>query len=280
MAHLTEPEERRVREYVQSQLRDDDDPVTLVQKVGSRRVAGRSHAMYDVRSRKNRWWVISDLMNFYSQDDFHSLEMAFTYHLGFCMVLAERARTETDDDKIVYAGGAWRRFRQAAESMDDADEAEQFQAIGVQCREALLALVRDQADKAEVNSETERPQIGNFKAWLEILVRELGGGRLRSYLTTVGEKTWDLAVALQHDANATPWDAEIVLDATANVISTFSQAMIKRDKGTPDRCPVCGSYRLVDDGEVMTVDGRMGYTEWKVCAGCDWESDRGFDAWD
>jgi hypothetical protein len=90
---LPEHEERRVREYMDSQLHDPDDPVTLVQRVGVRRVAGRMHELYDVRTAKGRWWVISDPMNLYSEDDFHSVDMAFTYHLGVSMILAERYRT-------------------------------------------------------------------------------------------------------------------------------------------------------------------------------------------
>lgn len=39
--------------------------------------------------------------------------------------------------------GSWRRFKQALAGMDDAGGAEDFQAIGIKCRDSLLAAVRD-----------------------------------------------------------------------------------------------------------------------------------------
>lgn len=44
---LSEPDERSIRNYVNSQGRGDD-PVTLVQQVGSRRIMGHGYELYDV----------------------------------------------------------------------------------------------------------------------------------------------------------------------------------------------------------------------------------------
>ena len=81
MPDLPEHEERHVREYVNTQS-DDDDRATFVQKVGSRRILGRVQGLYDVHSEKTRWWVISNPMNLYEQEDFPDLDMALTFHLG------------------------------------------------------------------------------------------------------------------------------------------------------------------------------------------------------
>lgn len=61
-------EERNVRQYVESQLHDGDDGVTLVQRVGQERVLGRTHLMYDVHTLKGRWWVITEPTNLYDQE--------------------------------------------------------------------------------------------------------------------------------------------------------------------------------------------------------------------
>jgi hypothetical protein len=65
---LSEPDERLIRQYVESQ--SADDPVTLVQSVGSQRILGRRHDLYDVYCEKTRWWVITDPTNLYQQSDF------------------------------------------------------------------------------------------------------------------------------------------------------------------------------------------------------------------
>ena len=84
---MTEQEEREIRQYVESQTHDEDDPVRLVQRVGRRRIAGHTHGLYDVWMEKgDRWWVITGFTNLYSQDDFNEVEMAFMYHLGICAV--------------------------------------------------------------------------------------------------------------------------------------------------------------------------------------------------
>jgi len=276
---LPEHEERRVREYAESQLRDPDDPVMLVQRVGVRRVAGRMHELYDVRTAKERWWVISDPMNLYSQDHFHSVDMAFTYHLGVTMILAERYRTKLADERREFIAGAWRRFERAVDAFNDADEAEAFQAVGVMCREALLALVREQAGEEWLPEGAETPQLANFKAWAGLIAEGVSEGRLRSYLKAISTKTWALVVWLQHHAEASPRDADLVLDATGHVLGAFSQAIIRSREGTPERCPSCGSYRIGGDGEPAVEGAVEGWRSWRICGGCGWQSAHSFEAW-
>jgi hypothetical protein len=107
----------------------------------------------------------------------------------------------------------------------------------------------------------------------------LADRRQRAYLKDVSDKTWDLAVGLQHNSNATPWDAELTLDAVKNVPGAFMLARLKHERGAPDRCPQCRSYRLADDGEVAEVEGQEGYRSWQVCGACGWTSEPKFSAW-
>jgi hypothetical protein len=53
---------------------------------------------------------------------------------------------------------ALRRWTQAAESLDSADEAEEFQAVGMRCRESLIAMVRAIAQPTMVPKGTEEPR--------------------------------------------------------------------------------------------------------------------------
>jgi hypothetical protein len=167
----TANEERHIREYVNSQSRDDE--VTLVQKIGTRKVLGRAHDLYDVRTKRGRWWVISDPTNLYSQDDFPQIEMALTFHLGVSTMLADKGRRERGEAMPKRLVGAFRRFESAVDAYNDADEAEAFQGVAIRCREALLALVRDEAKVVTLPTAEARPQVANFKAWARLLVREL-----------------------------------------------------------------------------------------------------------
>jgi hypothetical protein len=93
---LSEPDECFIRQYVESQS-PADDPVTLVQSVGSQRILGRRHDLYDVHCETTRWWVITDPTNLYQQSDFPEVDQALIFHLGLGMFIAERNRRTLDD---------------------------------------------------------------------------------------------------------------------------------------------------------------------------------------
>lgn len=277
MAQTAEHEDRAIRQYVESQLHDDDDEVMLVQRVEQRRVLGDTHDLYDVHTVKGRWWVITNPTNLYDESAFPELGMAFTFHLGLCVIFRDRSRVEVEDDHREQAEGAWRRYTQAVEAMNTANDAEDFQAVGVKCREALLALVRDNRNAPWVGEEAAPPNGDDLTGWMKVFAeRLLPNRRQRAYLKEITAKTWDLAVGLQHDSNATPWDAELALDAVQNVLGCFMLARIKHERGAPPRCPRCGSYRLHDGGEIDHVDDQDGYRSWTTCGACEWESESTF----
>jgi hypothetical protein len=71
LADLPELEQREISDYVLSQTRklDPDDDVSVVQKVGRRRLSGIIYDLYDVRmSSGKRSWVFMNHTNLYRQD--------------------------------------------------------------------------------------------------------------------------------------------------------------------------------------------------------------------
>src|SRR5680860_354531 len=272
MPELPEHEARYIRDYVNTQS-PGDDPAGLVQKVGSRRIMGRVHEMYDVHCEQSRWWVITDPTNLYSQDDFPEVEQALIFHLGLGILMAERSRAELREADEERVSGSWRRFKQALAGMDDAGEAEDFQAIGIKCRDSLLAAVRDHMSAEWVGDIEDPPKASDFKAWGGIFAERLAEGRVRAYLKGLVERTWDLSVWLQHNSNATPDDAELVLDATGHLLSALGRLIHRRDHGEPDRCPRCGSYRLDEDVEVVD-EPEPGLLDSTICGACGWQSEQ------
>jgi hypothetical protein len=125
---MSELEERGIRDYVMSQrcpARPEDDQVEVVQKVGRCRVGGTTYDLYDVRMSSGlRWWVITHHTNLYAQEDFKSIDQAFTYHLGLMRVINEQFKTESDELQAEYVSRPWRRFMRAVDAMGEAEEAE------------------------------------------------------------------------------------------------------------------------------------------------------------
>ena len=275
---MSEQEEREIRQYVESQTAEPANNVRLVQRVGRRRVGGHTHDLYDVWMEEgDRWWVITGFTNLYAQDAFNDIDQAFTYHLGVCALLREQSRVEADEESMERIGRPWRRFVKAVDAMSEAEEAEDFQAVGIRCREALLAVVREHSGASWLVEIVERPKAADFKGWVSLHAVALSTGRVRSYLRDLAERAWDLTVWLQHFSDATELDAEMVLEATAHFLRMFAMAVRRLESGSSTRCPKCDSYRLAQDGDVEERDGIPGYRSNDVCLACGWTSQETFE---
>jgi DNA-directed RNA polymerase specialized sigma24 family protein len=228
MPDLPEHRERYIRDYVDGQMRDDADKVKIVQQVGTRRILGWMYEMFDVHCEQSRWWVITEPTNYYAQSDFPEVEQAFIFHLGLGLFMAQRSRMDMEEEQEEHVAGSWRRYQQAIDAMDSASEAADYQAIGIRCREALLALVHEHADADWIGELPDLPQKSNFKAWGNIFAERLARDELRAYAKALVDKTWGLAIWLQHYDDATPWDAEIVVDATADLLGVFGMLLHRR----------------------------------------------------
>jgi hypothetical protein len=275
MPDLPEHRVRYIRDYVDGQVRDDEDKVELVQQVGTRRILGRMYEMFDVQCQQSRWWVITEPTNLYMQSDFPEVEQAFIFHLGLGLFMAQRSRMDMEEEREEHVAGSWRRYQQAIDAMDSATEAADYQAIGIRCREALLALVHEHADADWIGEVPDPPQRANFKAWGNIFAERLARDDLRAYAKALVDKTWGLAVWLQHYDDATPWDAEIVVDATADLLGVFGMLLHRQEKGPPARCPRCGSYGLDEDVQTghEPTEEMINAT---ACRACDWRSEETF----
>lgn len=284
---LPDHEEKSIRQYVEGQSIDHDDPdnpdskVTLVQKVASYRLLGTDYDVYDVHMPKERWWVITEMTNLYSQADFPNYDTAFSFHVGLMMRLWERDRVVViEEEKSEEIGAAWRRLEAAREAMDSAREAEDYQGIAIKCREALIAFGREHQSAYWLTLPATPPRAADFKGWATLYAQALATGRMRRYLSEVADKNWDVAVSLQHDANATVWDAEMLIAATGHTLDMFSTAMVKIKRKPPRRCPKCGSYRLSVDGDIAERDGVQGWQQRDACGACSYRGEYSFRPWD
>jgi hypothetical protein len=239
-------EREAIRNYVEWQSPKEN--VNYVEKVLTERIFDRKMDAYDVHTDGERYWVITQPTNLYSQRLFPSLDYTLSFHVGVtARMMADRKSTATDEQQDRLAA-AWRRWTQAAEAIDQADEAEEFQAVGMRCRECLIAMVRAVAQPAMVPAGTDHPKAAAFIQWSELIADAVASGgsasEVRGHLKAMARSTWQLVSWLTHAANAGRFDAEMALDATQSTLAAFSIAVIRHERGTPDRCPQCTSYRL------------------------------------
>jgi hypothetical protein len=122
-----------------------------------------------------------------------------------------------------------------------AEEAEDFQAVGMKCRECLIQVVRSLAKPEMVPAGEEAPQRSNFISWSELIANAIANGasaeRVRGHLKATARSAWELAGWLTHANGATRQDAVFVLDATHTVLAGFGSAAIRHESGSPERLP-------------------------------------------
>jgi hypothetical protein len=263
-----EHEEKQVREYIESEA---NETVTFLEKVKSERIFGRRLDAWNVHTDKNQWWVITEPTNLYSQKDFPSLDYTITFHVGLSARMASRQAKEPHDEQADRLAAAWRRWTRAVETLEEAEEAEDFQAVGMKCRECLIAMVRSISSLVMVPEDQDAPKAADVIHWSELISDYVAHGssakEIRSYLKGISKASWQLVNWLTHASNAVKSDGQIAVDATGNVLSAYGGALIRFERGLPDRCPSCSSYQLtsVYEPELETEPPYL-----TLCERCGW----------
>jgi len=137
MLPATQDEIDHVTDYMRSQAPDLE--VTFVQKVYSENVLHVRHDVWDVHTNVDRWWVITQPMNLYSQEQFPNMDLAVTFHIGLCIRIPRSERQQLSALPVEPFAEAYRNLEEAQEALQHSSEVADYQAIGVRCREALLA---------------------------------------------------------------------------------------------------------------------------------------------
>lgn len=106
-------EEQAIREYVEWQASNEN--VVHLEKVTTEHLFDRKLDAWDVRTNRNRYWVITNPTNLYLQKLFPSLDYTLSFHVGVTTrMMAQRKETATDEQQDRLAA-AWRRWTQASD---------------------------------------------------------------------------------------------------------------------------------------------------------------------
>jgi hypothetical protein len=263
-------DERDVREYVESQV--TSEKVTHLEKIKTEHLRTRALDAWDVRTTRGRYWVITNPANLYSQKLFPSLDFTISFHIGVIERVFARQAPPVPEEQQRRLSQAWRRWTQAAEALDHANEAEDFQAVGMRCRECLLDFIAATAKDEMVPAGQETPKRGDFLQWSVLIANVVAHGssaeRVRHYLRGIAESAWPLVNWLTHTRSAVLADGVLAVEATQHVLAAFGAAIIRHERGVPERCPRCSSYRLSSD---YRADRAVDVT---LCESCGWTDEK------
>lgn len=212
-----EDERQAIRDYVAGEAHEN---VLHVERVNAERIFGREYEVWDVHTDEGRWWVITSPTNLYSQELFPSADYTLSLHVGLMARVAARQPVQTDPERRDRTTIAWRRLEQAQEALENGDEAEDFQAVGMRCRECLLELVRGLADPVMVPAGSEPPKAADFVMWTELIAGHVAPGssadELRRHLRATAKSTWQYVNWLTHGTNAVRFDGRIAVGSTSH----------------------------------------------------------------
>ncbi len=136
MLPSTEEEQQHIIGYMNSQAPDLE--VVFLQKVYEENVLSHKHSVWDVHTNADRWWVITNPTNLYSQEQFPNMDLAVTFHVGLCLRMPRSERTMSKGVMIAPLADCFQLVGQAQDALLQAHDISAYQAIGVRCREALL----------------------------------------------------------------------------------------------------------------------------------------------
>jgi hypothetical protein len=266
--------ERDIALYVEGQSHGEE-VVQNVELVKTEIVAGQKYEIWDVVTDKDRWWVITNYTNLYSQKTFPSLDYTLSFHVG----LMARLRTQfsgADPAEPSPFDEVFRRMDQADELFDRALEAHDFQAVGVQLRECLLSLLPAMRRRVTIAERVDRPKEGDFINWYSVLMDTLVGGdsnkELRHYLKHSAKDAWQLVSWLVHDRDANKTASSIAIQACGTLVGHSAQILQRSALDFTEACPVCKSRNVRSHFDPMLGDDGAYYS---TCGSCRWSSHAG-----
>lgn len=268
--------EMDIARYVEGQARDED--VQHVERIKQEIVLGDAYEIWDVITDKDRYWVITNLTNLYSQKHFPSLDYTLSFHIGLMMRIRNRSNRVDAGDPSPF-DEVFRREEQAQDRHESAVEIEDFQAVGMLLRESLISLIAALRRRTELPDEAERPQDSNFVAWSDVLMNQLCGGgsnkELRQHLKNTAKEAWQLVNWLTHTRSANKTASSIAIHSTQTVIGHFIQVLEKSRSDKTELCPVCKSRHIRTHFDIaIPPDGDY----YMSCGVCDWTNHPGVQA--
>lgn len=264
--------EQDIANYVEAEAQDET--VLHVEKIKQEIVLGTLHEIWDVTTDKDRFWVVTNPTNLYSQRHFPSLDYTLSFHIGLMMRLQSRSSGASAEEPTPFEE-VFRRQEQAKNHHDSAVEAEDYQAVGMQLRECLISLVGVLRRRIQLRPDIERPQDANFVAWSALLMNELCRGNrnkeLRHYLKNTAKETWQLVNWLTHDRNANKIASSIAIHACGTVVGHFFQVLEREKADDTEQCPLCRSRDIRTHFDIsIEPDGDYYLT----CGACNWSNHR------
>jgi len=205
------------------------------------------------------WWVVEGQtvpMNLYPQEAYYfSADEVYSFHMGLMQRMESRGKEYIPGDYVEavaqnsnIAPLLFRKLKSIAMLIDTAVEIEDFQAIGVQCREILIQL-GNYVYEPHMAGEEDQPQASNFKRKGELCIQFYCPGQpnkdYRGIIKKLTEAVWDLSCKITHSTSSTTYDVSSCVLLCISLVSTYINVIQKsEDFISTKACSSCSSKKL------------------------------------
>jgi hypothetical protein len=224
--------------------------------------------VWNVRTNiEDSWWVVEGIdfpMNLYPQDAYYfGTDEAYSFHIGIISRMKAEYKPEKYVDAMTVESGIeptlYRKLSKVASLIDTAYEVEDFQTLGVQCREILIELGNGVYSE-EMASGEEQPQASNFKKKAELFTCWVLKGAVnkdyRKYIKRITESTWDFCNKLTHSTNATFYEVSSCVSLCMTLVTMYENMRMKQfDPFCQHMCNNCKSRKLKIIEDVTDEEG-------------------------
>src|SRR5207302_475020 len=144
-----------------------DLSVEFVQKVYSENVLNVRHDGWGVDTNVDRWWVITEARNIYGEEQVLNSDLATTVLIVSLLGRPRSERRKLSEMPAEPFAACLRVRQEASEALAQAQEVADYQAVGVRCREALLAFGDIAQTVIPWTAPGEQPKKADLKAWAD-----------------------------------------------------------------------------------------------------------------
>ena len=248
--------EERIKEYISVY---DKSEIINIKCEHTFNDLGSDVNVWNVKTNGDSYWIVEGEeapMNLYTQNaHYFSADEAYSFHMGITQRLGTGYNKDFKDiiDEIPLdierVKSIKRKLNMASEKLNVDLEPEEFQAIGLICRESLIELGKELTKRNQEIIKNKNIKASDFKAiayeFIALYIPEESNSDLRNYSRKIVDIAWSYNSAIVHSPNKTYPDVKIALLFTSVLVSLFENLFLKFigfDKEFA--CSECGSKSI------------------------------------
>lgn len=215
--------------------------------------------VWNVKTQIEAYWVVEgdeSPMNLYTQNaNYFSADEAYSFHLGLTQRLEKKRKNEFKHiiEEIPFDIGHLksinRKLNMASEKLSIDLEPEEFQSIGLLCRESLIDLSKELCNRNPELVSEKGLKKSDFKGvantFIDYYIPGSENSDLRNYSRKLVDSAWSYNSMVVHSQNKKYPDAKIALLFTCTTISLLENLFFKHLGFDQElACSECGSLQF------------------------------------